>query len=302
LQALDGRGVRRAGKGWQARCAQHDDEHASLSLGEGDDGRALLHCHVGCRVEDVVAALGLTMADLMPANDEWRPNEKRERRSKATSARIVATYDYIDQSGELQYQLVRREPKGFSLRRPDGTGGWIPGLEGVGRVLYRLPELLAARWDEPTIVVEGEKDADALAKLGFIATTNMGGAGKWEPEYTATLARRHVVILPDNDDAGREHAERVARALVGVAASLKVVELPGLPESGDVSDWLMQGGTPADLLEFIRSTPFRSRDERIAGEDDGNDEPALNPAALAVAERAGARVAADDPDAPDGGQ
>jgi hypothetical protein len=126
-------------------------------------------------------------------------------------------------------------------------------------VLYQLPELLGAKPDALVFVVEGEKDADALTKLGLLATTSAsgcGGTGQWrEPGFVVPLAGRHVVTLPDNDDPGRKHAANVAQALDGVAGSLKVVELPGLPAKGDVSDWIDQGGTTAALLALVEKAP-----------------------------------------------
>lgn len=170
--------------------------------------------------------------------------------------RIVATYDYRDEDGRLLYQAVRYEPKDFRQRRPDGQGGWVYRLDGVRRVLYRLPELVASDRDRPVFVVEGEKDADRLASLGCVATTNPMGAGKWRPEYGEFFDARHVVILADNDEAGRTHATAVARALHARAASLKVVALPGLPEKGDVSAWLdLPGNDLVRLLEIVRGCP-----------------------------------------------
>ena len=64
--------VKKTGKGYQARCPAHEDTGPSLSLREGDDGRVLLHCHAGCATAAVVAALGLTIADLFPASDKPR--------------------------------------------------------------------------------------------------------------------------------------------------------------------------------------------------------------------------------------
>ncbi len=151
--------------------------------------------------------------------------------------RIVATYPYCDESGALLYEVVRVEPKTFHQRRPDGAGGWLWNLGDVRRVLYRLPGLLA----EPrraVFVVEGERDTDTLIGMGLLATTNAGGALKWRPEYAEPLAGRPIIILPDNDGPGRRHALMVAQSLHGVAASVRVVELPGLPPKGDVSDWL----------------------------------------------------------------
>src|SRR5262249_4725641 len=121
----------------------------------------------------------------------------------------------------------------------------------VERVLYRLPELLAAAPSVSVFVCEGEKDADALAGLGLVATTNPGGAGKWRWEYNEPLHGRVVVLLPDNDKAGRQHAEVVTRSLQGIATTVKVVALPGLPEKGDLSDWLTAGGTRESLERLV---------------------------------------------------
>src|SRR5262249_42890268 len=93
---------------------------------------------------------------------------------------IVATYDYVSETGDLLYQVVRYEPKTFRQRRPNGTGGWTWKLEGVWQVPYRLPEVVEAiASGRLVVVVEGEKDADALWALGIPATCNAGGAGKW---------------------------------------------------------------------------------------------------------------------------
>jgi hypothetical protein len=165
--------------------------------------------------------------------------------------RVVATYDYHDEHGGLLFQVVRFQPKDFRQRRPDGKGGWVWSLNGVPRVLYRLPELAAAPKDRPVFVVEGEKDADALVALGLLATTAPLGANKWRPEYSEALRGRPVFILPDNDDPGRAHAAAVRDALRGVAESITIVELPGLPEKGDVSDWLAAGGDKDKLLSLV---------------------------------------------------
>ena len=114
-------------------------------------------------------------------------------------------------------------------------------------MLFRLPELIAAPKDAIVWIAEGEKDVLALVSLGLVATTNVGGAGKWKPEYSQFLKGRHVVVLPDNDDAGRKHAAQVAQALDGIAAGVKVIELPGVPAKGDVSDWLSDAGDAVKL-------------------------------------------------------
>ena len=167
-----------------------------------------------------------------------------------TDRKIVATYPYVDERRALLFEVVRLAPKSFRQRRPDGHGGWTWSLGDVRRVLYRFPELIAADAATPVFCVEGERDVASLETLGLLATTNAGGAGKWRPEYGEALRGRRVVILPDNDDIGRKHAEQVARALTGVAAGVSVVELPGLPAKGDVTDWIAAGGTADRLREL----------------------------------------------------
>lgn len=169
--------------------------------------------------------------------------------------RIVATYDYRDEAGDVVFQAVRFEPKGFRQRRPDGKGGWTWSVKGVRLVPYRLPELLAEP-TRPVVVAEGEKDCESLARVGVLATCNAGGAGKWTAGHSAFLRGRRVVVLPDNDDAGRKHAQQVAQSLQGIAESVRIVELAGLPDKGDVSDWIAAGGTKEELNRLAEAAPL----------------------------------------------
>lgn len=184
----------------------------------------------------------------------------------------VATYEYRDDEGWPVFCVDRYEPKSFGIRHvaAHDSGGtiWKPGLGGARRVLYRLPELLASAPSCSVYLCEGEKDADALTAIGLTATTNYGGAGSWHDEYTATLTGRHVVILPDNDDAGRSRALKVSRALRGKTASITTLDLPGLPDHGDVSDWLAAGGT-AQELSILAAMALSEPDDHTEEEDDG---------------------------------
>lgn len=172
---------------------------------------------------------------------------------------IVARYPYTDKDSALLFEVCRLDPKSFRQRRPDGTGGWIWTMKGVARVLYRLPSVLAAVAAGQTIyVTKGEKAADALAKLGVTATCSPGGANKWRDSYSPPLAGADVVILPDNDEPGRQHAAMVANSLRRAgsrAACVRVLPLPGLPDKGDVFDWIAAGGTAADLVQLTASAP-----------------------------------------------
>ncbi|MEZ8219409.1 Protein of unknown function (DUF3631) [Candidatus Fervidibacteria bacterium JGI MDM2 SSWTFF-3-K9] len=232
---------------WQALCPAHDDTRPSLSVTESE-GRILVKCFADCTVDAICAALGISVADLFD-------RDKIQNDSRPTE-RILAVYDYCDATGRLLFQTVRFEPKRFAYRQPD-NGSWRWTLEGVPRPLplYRLPDLLKSDPQKPVFVVEGEKDADNLWQHGLVATTNPMGAGKWAQVDDSPLEGRHVVILPDNDEVGRKHAEQVAQSLYGRAASVRIVHLPNLPPKGDVSDWLSAGHTIGELLELVSQTP-----------------------------------------------
>ena len=227
---------------WMGRCPAHEDKTPSLSVKEGQDGAILLKCHAGCTTEAVVAALGLELADLFP------PREKPEKKE------IVATYDYRGLDGEVRYQVVRFVPKTFRQRKPDGKGDWEWSVKGVELCVYKWPELKG----HPAILVcEGEKDTEAAWKIGLPATCNPMGAGKWRDEYTAQAKQtgaQRVGILPHNDAPGREHAEAVARSCHAAKLGVRIVNLPGVPEHGDLSDYLATH-TKDELVTLMRNAP-----------------------------------------------
>jgi len=185
---------------------------------------------------------------------------------KLVKARVVASYDYRDESGHVLFQVQRLEPKKFIQRRPNGSG-WEYKVQGTRQVPYRLPELLAAPLSACIYIVEGEKDADRLAALGLVATCNAGGAGKWRASHAEHFKDRTVILIPDNDDAGRDHVQKVAKSLKGIAAHVRIMGLAGLPEKGDVSDWLDAGGTREELSRLPTVAPAKAEDAE--GEEDG---------------------------------
>lgn len=200
-----------------------------------------------------------------------------EARPAPTRDDIEATYDYRDEGGRLLYQVVRKVGKRFLQRRPHGDG-WVWQLEGVRRVLYRLPQVVAAGADLPVYIVEGEKDVDALASRGYVATCNSGGAGKWG--YVAELARevlrsRDVIVIADADDKGRHHAAEVARALEGHVRSVRLVEPPA-PHK-DVSDLLAAGGAVESLgQEPSRPSPAQELAPELPYDDIWTKEPDIS--------------------------
>ena len=254
-------GVKQAGEGqYMARCPAHGDGHASLSVGRGDDGRALIDCKAGCNVADVLNSIGLNMKDLFPPTGPADRPSATTAQGNGKAKRIAATYDYRDSAGALLFQVVRFDPKDFRQRRPDESGGWTWKLDGVPPVLYGLPELQVGDSSEWVFVVEGERDADNLAALGLLATTNPGGAGKWgKLADDSALYGRRVAIIADKDKAGATHAQDVAARLHGKAAVVKIIELPAGEVDGrpikDTSDWLdsLDSRTPEDLAAALVS-------------------------------------------------
>lgn len=225
-------------KEFKAKCPFHPDSKPSLNF-SSKTGKFMCH---GCHAKGDILTFYAKLKDLDPANDfpgilqgiaeefgidgQGTPPEK---------LKIVKTYDYTDEGGNLLFQVCRLDPKSFRQRRPDGNGSWTWNLAGVRKVLYRLPEVLKF---QEVIIVEGEKDADRLRSLGFTATTNPGGARKWKPEYSEFLRGKNVIVIADNDEPGRMHLEDVCKALAGIAASVRILTLPDLPEKGDVSDFI----------------------------------------------------------------
>ncbi|MCK1354648.1 hypothetical protein IVB56_27265 [Bradyrhizobium sp. CW7] len=201
-------------------------------------------------------------------SDYTRTSPKSRRANWVTEA----VYDYRDQTGGTAFR-VHRQVSQFGTNRPEideRTGKqkkrcwqqWLTTEDGKkprqnAPVLpYRLPELLVAvERGDTVLVVEGEKKVETLRALGFAATCNDGGAGKWLPEHAAFLLGANVVILPDNDEPGRRHADRIGRWLGGVAVSVRLLELPDLPDHGDVVDWVNSGGTGEQFATLVEAAP-----------------------------------------------
>lgn len=250
------------GNGWKGHCPAHSDKSPSLSISQGADTRILLNCHRNCNIDSICAALNISKSDLYPP----KQTQAKQTQAKPTYT-LDKVYDYKDENGVLLFQTVRKrlkDPakwppdtrrKDFKQRAPDGKGNWVWSLAGVKRILYCLPELLASDLAAIVWICEGEKDVDRLRSLNLIATCNPMGAGKWLDEFSDSLAGRDVVVVEDNDQPGRDHAEQVCQSLFGKASRLRKLSFPTLPDKGDVSDWLDAGGTLDQLIQLADALP-----------------------------------------------
>jgi putative DNA primase/helicase len=261
-----GRSENRSGH-WYAICPCHDDHTPSLCIDHGDKQPFVFKCRAECRQEDIIYAIkkiGISFGSDKFGSD--KPSAKVNNKFRA-----VATFYYRDESGTVLSRVVRMEKttangkeKTFPQQSLDENGNWRTGkgaMKGVRRVLYRLPQLLAADPNALVFVPEGEKHCDKVAEeVGLIATCNPGGAGKWRAEFNEFFRGRHAVVLADNDQPGRDHALSVARQLYGIAASVRILELPGLLRNGDdVIDWIEANpdeNSPQKLTELALAAPI----------------------------------------------
>jgi len=181
---------------------------------------------------------------------------------------------YMDADGELIYCRLRmKHPQtGDKWIRPlsrDAKGVWCELKEPPfpdGKPLYLLNKL-AASPDATVILVEGEKCADCLTKLGLTSTTS-GAADSVRLASWQSLAGRNVMIWPDNDTAGLKYAQEATDKLKTLGCKVKNVDIAALnlPPKGDCVDWLQsfeqlngRKATAADVwtLPVIQHMPER---------------------------------------------
>jgi hypothetical protein len=169
---------------------------------------------------------------------------------------IRRTYKYQDKDGALLYEVVRFDTEErddrFRYRRPDGNGDWIWKLGRTKRVLYRLPELIKGLANKrPILICEGERDTETATQLGYVATTCSGGANKWRDEFDQEFAGADVVIVSDNDPPGQDHADNIAKHLIGVTSRLRKIVFP----VKDLTEWVEAGHTREELDAIIEQAP-----------------------------------------------
>jgi hypothetical protein len=255
---------------FRARCPAHNgNSDNSLSIKEGDDGRALLICRANCDLKDIVDALDLSVVNLFAHNGRPGPKVKKatgksnsEERTLTTDELPDGTYwEFTSPTGEVLY--IQRHKREYY--RKVGEDRWVTYkgvLDDIAQVLYRLPELIdGVRSGKIVYHLEGPKDVETACKrLGVVATTS-GSTSSWRPEFRAHYTGADVVVIPDNDAPGRKYAEAVAQDLLRVAKSVKVVDLPDLPEGGDLTDWLDSGHTPEEFFTVVEGTETYAPEE-----------------------------------------
>jgi hypothetical protein len=239
---LEKAGVKLIGTGntRTALCPFHSEKTPSFSVNVAKNVFYCFGCATGGSVIDFIAKHeGKAVEEVLKElSDQLSRTGPRSHDTGKPAGKVIATYVYLSATGEKVFQVLRYEPKTFKQQKWSGTE-WVWGMEGVQRVLYNLPDILAAG-EKPVVLCEGEKDAELLMKIGWIATTNVGGAGKWMTGYSESLKGRAVVVCGDNDEPGRKHVAMVIEALDGKCASLRHVVVP--PPHKDIGEYLAMYG------------------------------------------------------------
>ncbi len=235
-EALDGRDllVSRRRDQITARCPCHDDRNASLSVGVGRDGRALVHCHAGCDSLDVLDGLGLAWPDLFPNDGSSKP---------WTNAGLRRVGASLESDGRVRFGGVRY--------LPGAENGDRKSIADAGRPRELYPDPATVPGDV-LYVPEGEPDAATGSSLG-LATVAVPGAAGWRSEWAARLAqgRRRVVVIADSDEAGRKAAEHVAGAIAEHCPDVRVLDLaPERSDGFDLSDYAAEGHGAAELVKL----------------------------------------------------
>lgn len=160
------------------------------------------------------------------------------------NATVVAKYPYINEEGEVIYEIHRMKnaEQPFYTVRPLGNGEFKTGLGKVKTIPYNLPNILKAKENNEVIfVTEGESKANVLNELGYVATTvPFKGTDKWNSRYNKYVKYANVLIVADNDDNARAFAENTFEEISDVANKVGILELtsiyPDLKEGGDIEN------------------------------------------------------------------
>lgn len=209
--------------------------------------------------------LGLTPAKTLQKAE--RENSRVDR-LKNDGYEIKEVYEYTDEDGITKHSVERWECEGkkkeFVQRGPHGEYR----VKGIKTYLYKLHEWVG---EEYVVLCEGEKDANTVKeKLGFFATTNASGAGRWEPHYTEWLKGKRLVILADNDKAGVDRATHLTWELKDACPSIKIVTFEGEEEGFDITDFVDKYGVAA-AKKKISKTPLVDKSKLMRPTDSYNE-------------------------------
>ena len=245
---------------YQCKCPAHLDKRASLTISE-KDGKVLLHCHAGCNTENILEHVGLTFKDLhtepAAASMDWQAYvEHREKR------KIEAIYPYTFLNGSYSFTKLRLQGKKilYGILEKDR---FTYGLNGKSRkelkaIYGDLQAIKAAiKEDRLIFIPEGEKDVDTLVKNGYSAFT-YGGVNDWQSEFSALVEKGEVVILADNDEAGKKVAKIILNDIRNLTKSARIIVPTPDIEKGDILDYFKEH-SKEEFEEMLKQEQTKTR-------------------------------------------
>jgi DNA primase (bacterial type) len=189
--------------------------------------------------------------EVIASISEWLGNNKKYREyvDEDFEKFITQSWNYYDENGQVIVKVYRSDPPGkkkvykpFDVKQSKFAAPEI-------RPLYNIPEILKS---DKVILVEGEKCAEALIEQGIVATTTMSGANAdvdktdWSP-----LKGKHIIIWPDNDEAGNKYAKNAEKKLLEIGVeSLVILNIPQNKTKGwDAADCVLEGIRASEFIE-----------------------------------------------------
>lgn len=237
----------------QALCPCHNDKNASLTITKGNKC-TLFHCHAGCKLDDILFAVGLDKKDTFYDDinqEKWQQFvESREK------AKIENIYHYNYINGLYAFTKIRLNGKKmlYGILKDDRFLYGIPGGKRGKLAIYGDIKALqeAKAKNMPIYIPEGEKDVNTLISKGYTAFT-YGGCGDWQSDFKNLVIGANVIILRDNDDAGLKVAKQIFEDLVDVCKSVKIINpMPDVPKA-DITDYFKMGHSNKDFEALCES-------------------------------------------------
>lgn len=252
---------RKEGAEWAYICPNHPDRNPSLKIHPIKDCFLCGPCGASGTAWQLAAFISGFDANDKASILKWLEENGIKEAREIIPWKFIEAYHYIKPDGTVPYQIKRFE------RIIDGVKQKRFARDPVGAqgILYNLHKIVKS---QRICIVEGEKDANTMERIGFVATTAPCGSNGWKPEYSACFrSDQEVIIIPDNDAPGRKYALGIAQSLYGRAKSVSIVNLPVQP-TGDVSDWAY-GKHPADAALELEALIHAAGTWKPQEENDG---------------------------------
>jgi len=246
-----------SGGGFIGKCPAHDDKTPSFSFKE-DRGKLVCQCFAGCDYEQIV--------DELKAKDAWPEHKNND----SCNSQKSIEYHYRNEDGSIAYTVHKKKLKDGSKKFYVYCKGQWKHPPKEEKIIYNSPGVKEALQDGKRIFFcEGEKDAETLISKGLAATAHLGGANAFIEQYLEPLTEAvELIILADNDKAGKAWAKKLLNAASKKGIRVKLLTPYKEIKGGDVTDYFENGGNPEGLLEMLQEANFELADPSKLSEEE----------------------------------